>query len=164
MNLTFDKIDSIETMKIHDFILIRSAHIGTLPINGNHSDDLMDISEGLLELIATKDESISEDIKFYDKNSSVEYKKYIEDVYNALIKKDPDSGKIASALIIFHSFNCNADVPSIRIWKYIEDAWGDKSRNNCTYLSVDRIEKEYIYEFKKEGIVVLTVLVIHIDC
>lgn len=167
MSFEYDSVLKKDGYNHYDFILIRSNHIGTIPLNGHHVEDLMEISYDSYELVATRDESVSDNLKFYEKKPefiNAEYIKYIEDIYKALIEQDPIAGKIPSALLAVHNINCCFGHPNIIIWNYIEKAWGDQSRNNCSYLKADRISEEYTIHFKKDDVEKVSILVWYIDC
>ena len=164
MKLEYDTVVEIDRKCDYDYIIIRSNHIGTIPIGGTHVRDLLEISDGALELIATMDENISSRVKFYSKETSIENKFFIEDLYTAINEKDKCGRKIASAMIVVNGFHLCDNVSSIRLWSMIENAWGDKSTSNCSYISAERVEKEEIFMLKKNNAEVSTVLIISIDC
>lgn len=139
----------------YDYVVIKSRHIGCLPLKGNHLEDLDKVSKEKFTLIYIYDKSISDKLRYFndDDKQSDDYDEIHENVSEFF------GNDMAYALLTSNEYKtCSV----CQFMSILEKAWGEKSRNNLSYISADRVKEEYLLKVRNQRKILFRVLVINL--
>lgn len=138
-----------------DYIMIKSRHIGCLPLTGNHSEDLEYVSKEEFSLLYTYDNTISKKIKHFGKDIiHLEVRQFHEYIHERIINSTGMENTVYALISVDNTINdhgcCTGCCTISQFVSLIEKAWGEKSENNLTYLSADRVQDTYILKIREK--------------
>lgn len=125
---------------IYNYIIIKSRHIGCLPLNGNHFEDLDTVSKDKYTLIYIYDKSISDKLRYFREEEKNDKYDDVHKSVSSFIGKN-----MAYALIVKNDYS---PLSVCQFMSILEKAWGEKSRNNLSYISADRVKEEYLLKIR----------------